>query len=69
MGLDNIDLDAASRRDIAVRNVDDFCISEVADHAVAMTLNASRRLGLLDRAVKSGQWAPDLEPAPEVPRK
>ena len=67
MGLDNIDLDAASERGIVVKNVDDFCVDEVADHAVAMIVSAHRGLWILDRAVKAGGWGPDLEPAPAPP--
>jgi D-3-phosphoglycerate dehydrogenase len=67
MGLDNIDLDAARSRGIDVRNVDDFCIDEVADHATAMILASSRRLWTLNDEVKAGRWAPDLVPASTPP--
>jgi D-3-phosphoglycerate dehydrogenase len=59
IGLDNIDLVAARRRGIEVRNVDDYCIDEVAAHAAAMILSRSRRLALYDAQVKSGSWLPD----------
>lgn len=67
MGLDNIDLVAAAARGIDVRNVDDFCLDEVADHAVAMIVSSNRRLWLADRAVKQGQWGPSLVPPPPPP--
>ncbi len=56
VGLDNIDLDAAAARGITVRNVDDYCIDEVADHAFAAILSANRRLVEADRASKRGEW-------------
>jgi D-3-phosphoglycerate dehydrogenase len=67
IGLDNIDLDAAEEVGVEVRNVDDYCMDEVPDHTVAMVLAASRRLWMLDRAVKAGQWGPKLVPAARPP--
>lgn len=70
VGLDNVDLEAAKSRDVTVRNVDDYCIDEVADHAIAAIVADNRRLVEADRAVKSGEWKsgswrllpPDEEP-------
>ena len=67
IGLDNIDVAAARERGIAVSNVPDYCIDEVAEHAIAMVLAKGRRLLELDRAVKTGSWslaAIDLPRAP-----
>ncbi len=50
VGVDNIDLAAAERRGIRTVNVPDFCVDEVADHAMALALMALRRIPLLDRA-------------------
>ena len=36
VGVDNIDLEAARGLDVAVANVPDYCLDEVADHTVAM---------------------------------
>ncbi|CAN5346367.1 C-terminal binding protein [soil metagenome] len=69
IGLDNIDLDAARERGIAVSNVDDYCIDEVATHAASAIVAASRRLWEYDRAVRAGGWAPSLAPAPLPPEK
>jgi D-3-phosphoglycerate dehydrogenase len=64
IGLDNIDLDAAARRGVEVRNIDDYCIDEVACHAVSMIGAVNRRLTDYGRAVGAGAWAPDLAPDP-----
>ncbi len=56
IGVDNVDLDAARARGIAVCNVPDYCIDEVADHALAMTLALTRRLGENGAAIRAGDW-------------
>jgi D-3-phosphoglycerate dehydrogenase / 2-oxoglutarate reductase len=54
VGVDNIDLDAATRAGVIVCNVPDYCIDEVANHAFAMLLALNRKLIPLDRGVRSG---------------
>jgi D-3-phosphoglycerate dehydrogenase / 2-oxoglutarate reductase len=56
IGYDNIDVEAATARGIWVTNVPGFCTSEVADHTIAMLLAVSRRLLVLDAAVREGKW-------------
>lgn len=56
IGVDNVDLEAARRHGIPVCNVPDYCVDEVADHAVALALSLARRLPQLDRRVRSGTW-------------
>lgn len=56
IGLDNIDLDAAARHGVRVRNVDDYCLAEVADHAVASIYAHNRRLTVASRAVAASGW-------------
>ena len=68
IGLDNIDLAAAERAGIAVRNVDDYCLAEVADHSTACILAHNRRLTAGSRSVARFGWttagiAPPLPPA------
>lgn len=67
IGLDNIDLDAARRNRVAVTNVDDYCIDEVATHAASAIVAGSRRLWEFGRGVQEGRWSPNLAPAPFPP--
>lgn len=57
IGVDTIDIPAATARGIQVANVPDYCVEEVADHALAHFLSLSRKLGLSDRRVRGGQWS------------
>lgn len=56
IGVDRIDVEAATARGIVVANVPDYCVDEVSDHALALLLALSRRVVALDRAVRSGVW-------------
>ncbi len=56
IGVDNVDLVAATRAGITVTNVPDYCIDEVSDHALALLLSLARRITSADGAVKGGAW-------------
>ena len=56
IGVDNIDVPAATERGIWVTNVPGFCAHEVAEHTLAFVLSFVRRLRRLDSSVRSGQW-------------
>ena len=56
VGVDNIDVDAATERAVQVTNVPDYCIPEVSDHAVALVLALTRGIVSADRAVHAGRW-------------
>jgi len=58
IGVDNVDLAAASRAGIVVTNVPDYCVDEVSDHALALLLSLARQVVEADRAVRSGRWDP-----------
>lgn len=54
VGVDTIDIDAATERGIAVCSVPDYGTEEVSDHAVALALTLGRAIARLDRAVRAG---------------
>lgn len=56
VGLDNIDLEAARRRGIAVANVPGYCDREVAEHALGLILACARAIPRRDRGVREGAW-------------
>lgn len=64
VGYDNVDVEAAARRGIAVAIVPDYCVEEVATHALAMVLALNRELLSFDLSVRAGKWQigerPDL---------
>jgi D-3-phosphoglycerate dehydrogenase len=57
IGVDIVDVDAATRKNIVVTNVpNDWCMNEVADHAVALLLAVVRKLPAYARATRYGEW-------------
>jgi D-3-phosphoglycerate dehydrogenase len=56
IGVDNVDLGAAAAKGIPVCNVPDYCIDEVADHALAMILDLTRKITANAGKVKAGAW-------------
>lgn len=56
IGLDKVDIPAATERGIAVCNVPDFCTREMADHTMALTLSLFRRLNQYAAMAASGNW-------------
>ena len=56
VGVDNIDIPAATRRGIVVMNTPDVNTISAAEHTVAMMLTLSRNISVGDRGMKSGEW-------------
>lgn len=56
VGVDGIDLEAATARGIPVVNVPDYGTDEVANHAVGLLLALARKLARLDRQTRGGRW-------------
>ena len=57
IGVDTIDLDAATRAGIIVNNNPTYCIEEVAEHTMALLLACARKVAFYDRMVRGGTWA------------
>src|SRR5207237_1123029 len=61
IGVDTIDLNAATQAGIIVTNNPTYCIEEVAEHTMALVLACARKVVVYDRLVRGGRWA--LPPA------
>ncbi|MGE0214481.1 C-terminal binding protein [Mycolicibacterium sp.] len=57
IGIDTVDVTAATQHGIWVSNVPDANYREVAVHAIALTLAVQRRLPALDAEMRSSGWA------------
>ncbi len=56
VGLDNIDVEAATARGAWVTNVPDYCVQEVSDQALGFVLDHCRGISRLNAATKAGGW-------------
>lgn len=56
IGLDNIDVEAATKNGIIVTNVPAYCVDEVSDHAMALLLACARNIPIFNSTVKSNIW-------------
>jgi len=57
IGVDTIDIAAATERGILVANVPDYCIDEVSDHALALLLMLSRQIVPAISLAREETWA------------
>lgn len=57
IGFDNVDVAAATKRNMPVGYVPDYCRDEVADHAATSLLTCLRKIPALDASVRAGRWA------------
>lgn len=65
VGVDNVDVAAATDLGIVVAHVLDFCTEEVANHVLLFLLAFAKKLLPLDRRLREGVWR--AAPAAEVP--
>ena len=56
IGVDNVDISAATGAGIVVTRVPDYCVEEVADHALALLLALARKIPLANSMVQAGSW-------------
>ncbi|QOF75511.1 C-terminal binding protein (plasmid) [Aminobacter sp. SR38] len=70
IGTDTIDIAAATAKGIKVTNVPDYCVHEVADHAVALMLSLMRGIHAGAAQTTSGGWNLDaLRPMDRIQGK
>ena len=68
VGVDYVDVEAATAKGIPVTNCPDTFIEEVADHAMALLLAAHRRVLEQDRMVREGRWGDGRAQLLQIPR-
>jgi D-3-phosphoglycerate dehydrogenase len=66
IGLDNIDVAYCTSQNIPVTNVPDYCLIEVAEHALALLLSLSRKVAWYHLATKQGRY--ELQAGPKLRR-
>lgn len=72
VGFDNINIEAAKKRNIAVTNTPEVMTQAVAEHAIALMLSCARRIVEGDKFIrekKYKQWEPELLLGPEIAGK
>ncbi len=68
VGVDQVDVEAATEAGIVVTNVPDVFTEEVADHTMMMILACARRLKKVDQFVTGGNWREGRHLLQQVPR-
>jgi D-3-phosphoglycerate dehydrogenase / 2-oxoglutarate reductase len=66
IGLDNIDIPTATSLGIPVTNVPDYCVEEVAEHALGLMLALVRNVAFFHLRTKRGEY--DLKAGPAMNR-
>jgi D-3-phosphoglycerate dehydrogenase len=56
IGVDNVDIAAATDAGIVVTRVPDYCIDEVSDHTLALLLALARKIPFANSSVHAGRW-------------
>lgn len=68
VGVDMVDVDAATRAGIVVTNVPDVFIEEVADHTMMLLLASARRIKVMEKMIASGDWYKGRPVFNDIPR-
>jgi len=55
-GYDNVDIEAAKARDIAVCNIAGYCTDAVAQHVFSLLLSLNQHLDAYRRRMREGEW-------------
>ncbi len=68
VGVDMVDVAAATEAGIVVTNVPDVFIEEVADHAMMLLLAAVRRVRVMEATIARGEWYRGRSILDKIPR-
>ena len=68
VGVDMVDIEAATAAGLVVTNVPDVFIEEVADHTMALLLDLARRTPTMVRMAQSGEWYDARPLLSKIPR-
>ncbi|HXQ10842.1 MAG TPA: C-terminal binding protein, partial [Caulobacteraceae bacterium] len=68
VGVDSVDVKAATERGIPVTNCPDTFIEEVADHAMMLLLDVARLTPMMSRMARDGEWYQARPILSRVPR-
>jgi D-3-phosphoglycerate dehydrogenase len=68
VGVDSVDVKAATERGLPVTNCPDTFIEEVADHAMMLLLSTFRRTIEQDKMVREGKWREGRPALLQIPR-
>src|ERR1700742_2941059 len=68
VGVDSVDVKAATARGIHVTNIPHTLLEEVADHAMTLLLAGFRRLIEQDKMVREGRWSEGRPALLKIPR-
>lgn len=66
IGLDNIDMDYCTKHGILVTNTPDYCLTEVAEHTLALIFACARKVAMYHHDTMSGKY--DLQAGPMMRR-
>lgn len=56
IGVNSVDLEAASQLGVVVMNMPNFCVEELATHAASLILALIRNTAYYDRHIRKGMW-------------
>jgi D-3-phosphoglycerate dehydrogenase len=59
IGMDNFDIEAATERGILIANLLDWYVEDLSNHIMAFILDSSRKITLIDRLVRRGEYSLD----------
>lgn len=68
IGVNSVDLDAATEAGVLVLFMPGFCVDELAFHATALIMDLLRNVSYYDRGIRGGKWRKAKGPVPRNPQ-